>query len=352
MTYQDIINILGEQAEYYLGHICHKIPKDKIHATNPDHVPQIFGFSDRNERVVNNLQRLYQHGRLGGTGYLSILPVDQGIEHTAGYSFTRNPSYFNPDEVVTLAIEGGANGIASTLGLLGLVSKKYADKIPFIVKINHNELLTYPTKHDQILFGNVQQAYDMGAAGIGATIYFGSAESNRQIVEISQAFHQAHKLGLFTILWCYPRNPAWEKDGVNYETAADITGQAIHLGVTLEADIIKQKMPTVGEGMKTFNFGKYDDEMYQSLLTNHPIDMVRYQVANAYAGKIGLINSGGAYGGETDWREAVIQAVVNKRAGGAGLIMGRKIFNRPFWQGVELMRAVQDVYLEKEITLA
>lgn len=352
MNYNEIINTLGDQAESLLDHTCHKIPKEKIHHTSPYHVEKIFTDSNRSPQVIKNLKRIYSHGRLSKTGYLSILPVDQGIEHTAGYSFANNVDLFDPENIIKLAIEGGASAVASTLGVLGLISNKYADQLPFIVKINHNELLTYPTKHDQILFASVKQAYEMGAVGIGATIYFGSEESNRQLIEISQAFEQAHRMGLFTVLWCYPRNSAWNTKKNNYEQAADISAQAIHLGATIGADIVKQKFPTVMDGFRQLDFAKYSDELYDNLLTPHPVDMVRYQVAHAYAGKIGLINSGGSYQGEQDWKEALTTAVVNKRAGGAGLIMGRKIFNRPFWKGVELMHAVQDVYLEDKITIA
>ncbi len=351
MTYQEIVALLGPEGEDLLTHTCNKIPKNLITTPSKDHVDQIFKHSDRNKKVLANLKRLYNSGNLAGSGYLSILPVDQGIEHTAAYSFYKNPIYFDPENIVKLALAGGCNGVASTLGVLGLVSKKYAAQIPFIVKINHNELLTYPTKHDQILFANVKQAYDLGAVGIGATIYFGSKESNRQIEEISQAFAQAHQLGMLTILWCYPRNRFFDKDGQNYESAADVTGQAIHLGATIEADIVKQKMPAGIDGMRQIGFGKYTNEMYDTLLSNHPIDLVRFQVANSYAGKIDLLNSGGE-STSNDLQDAVRTAVINKRGGGAGLIMGRKAFSKPFQQGLEILTAVQSVYLSKEITIS
>lgn len=356
MTYQEIINLLGNEAEYLLAHQCQLLPKDLILFPKGDHVQNVFNNSDRNEKVIKNLARIYGHGRLANTGYLSILPVDQDIEHNASYSFYKNPLYFDPENVIKLALEAECNGIASTLGALGLLSTKYADIIPFIVKINHNELLTYPNKWDQILFAQVKQAYDMGAAAIGATIYFGSASSNRQIIEVSKAFYEAHQLGLATILWCYPRNSAWkDKDG-NYESAADITSYANRLGVTIEADIIKQKMPENDGAFRKFKFGKENKEMYETLSTENPIDMVRLQVINCYAGKISLINSGGESAKSGDYQEdlraAIKTAVINKRAGGAGLIMGRKAFKRPMNEGVKIIQAVQDVYLEKQIGLA
>lgn len=350
MTYQKIIDLLGSEAENLLNHSCKKISKDLITIPSKNHLNEVFGNSDRNKKVIDNLRRLYNTGRLAKTGYLSILPVDQGIEHTAAYSFYKNPIYFDPENIIGLAIEGNCSGVASTLGVLGLMSKKYARQIPFIVKINHNELLTYPTKHDQILFANVKQAYELGAAGIGATIYFGSKQSNRQIQEVSQAFAQAHELGMFTVLWCYPRNRFFTKDEINYETAADISGQAIHLGVTIEADVIKQKMPTLMDGFRQINFSKYSDSMYRALLTEHPIDLIRFQVANSYMGKISLLNSGGG-SGSSDLAEAVTSAVINKRGGGAGLIMGRKAFSKPFEDGVKILHAVQDVYLNKEVVV-
>lgn len=356
MIYQDIVDSLGDEAKYLLAHQCKLLPKELILFPKGDHVTQVFNDSDRNEKVIHNLEKLYGHGRLTHTGYLSILPVDQDIEHNASYSFYKNPLYFDPENIVKLAIEAQCNGLASTLGTLGLVSKKYADKIPFIVKINHNELLTYPNKWDQILFAQVRQAYEMGAVAIGATIYFGSTASNRQIAEISKAFYEAHQLGLATILWCYPRNSAWQDKEGNYESAADITSYANRLGVTIEADIIKQKMPEKDGAFRKFKFGKENKEMYESLSTENPIDMVRLQVMNCYAGKISLINSGGESSSDgnfqTDLKEAIRTAVINKRAGGAGLIMGRKAFKRPMNEGVEIIRAVQDVYLEKQIDLA
>jgi fructose-bisphosphate aldolase, class I len=351
MTYQDIVDLLGENADDLLNHVCEKLPKGKIHHTGCQHVQQVFKDSDRSKTVQQNLSKLYNHGRLGKTGYLSILPVDQGIEHTAGFSFAANPEYFDPQRIVELAIEGECNGVASTVGVLGLVSKRYAHRIPFVVKLNHNELLTYPNTHNQVLFAQVKQAYEMGAVGVGATIYYGSPESKEHITEISEAFYQAHQLGMFTILWCYPRNKDWQGT-TDYESAADITGQANHLGVTIEADIIKQKFPTAARGFESLSFAKHSPEQYEQLLTDHPIDLVRYQVMNCYAGKIGMLNSGGESQGEEDLTEAIRQAVINKRGGGSGLIMGRKVFKRPFDKGVSLLHAVQDVYLEQQITLA
>lgn len=356
MNYQDIVEALGKEAEYLLKHSCQLLPKELITFPKADHVQNVFGNSDRSEKVIDNLARLYGHGRLANTGYLSILPVDQDIEHNANYSFYKNPIYFDPENVVKLAIEAGCNGVASTLGALGLVSKKYADKIPFIVKINHNELLTYPNKWDQVLFASVKQAASMGAVAVGATIYFGSEHSSRQIVEIAQAFAEAHHLGLGTILWCYPRNSAWQDKDNNYESAADITSYANRLGVTIEADIIKQKLPENDGGMLRFKFGKYSKEMYENLATENPIDLVRLQVMNCYAGKISLINSGGESHASGDFKidlqEAVKTAVINKRGGGAGLIMGRKAFKRPMDEGIKIIQAVQDVYLTEDIGLA
>jgi fructose-bisphosphate aldolase, class I len=351
MNLNEITTILAEEAEDLLSHRCQKIPADQIHQANPDHVEQIFTHSDRSEQVLVNLNKLYNHGRLAKTGYLSILPIDQAIEHTAAYSFYHNPIYFDPENIIKLAIEGGCSGVTSTLGVLGLVSKKYADKIPFILKINHNELLTYPNKHDQRMFAQVEQAHNMGAVGVGATIYFGSEESSRQIEEVSQAFAQAHELGMLTILWCYPRNPAWTKGSKNYESAADTTAQAIHLGATIEADIIKQKMPESLAAFRSLNFAKQTAQMYVNLATNHPIDLIRYQVAHAYMGKISLLNSGGESSAD-DLKEAVRSSVINKRGGGAGLIMGRKAFQKPLEEGVKILEAVQDVYLCSEVTIA
>lgn len=350
MQYSDIQAILADKAEYLLGFDSPKINKQDLHVPGPDFVDRAFADSDRSDAVKNNMKRLYNHGRLAGTGYVNILPIDQGIEHGAGISFYKNPSYFDPANIVKLAIEGGTNGVASTMGVLRMMSKQ-AETIPFIVKINHNELLTYPNKWDQIVYGSVDQAAGLGAVAIGATIYFGSEESNRQIVEVSELFEAAHQAGLFTILWCYPRNPGYKKDGTNYETAADITGQAIHLGATLGADIVKQKLPESIDGMRQVDFGKYDDGMYDTLLSDHPIDQTRYQVANAYMGRCGLINSGGA-SGDNDLQQAVMTAVINKRAGGIGLISGRKAFKKPLNEGVEILNAIQDVYLEEAITVA
>ncbi|MDO8580897.1 MAG: class I fructose-bisphosphate aldolase [Candidatus Omnitrophota bacterium] len=346
-----VIDLLGKDAKSLLEHKCKTIPKESLTLPGPDFVDRIFIHSDRNNNVLQKLSWLYHHGRLRGTGYMSILPVDQGIEHSAGASFAPNPEYFDPANIVKLAIEGGCNAVASTLGVLGLVSRQYAHKIPFVVKINHNELLTYPNKHDQILFANVKQAYEMGAVGVGATIYFGSAESGRQIQEISQAFAAAHQLGLLTILWCYTRNNAFKTKEKDYHVSADLTGQANHLGVTIEADIIKQKLPENNGGYTALNFGKTHKFVYEKLSSDHPIDLCRYQVANCYMGKIGLINSGGA-AGENDFEEAVKTAVINKRAGGSGLISGRKAFQRPMKDGIKLLNAIQDVYLAPEVTIA
>ena len=355
-TIEEITKILGEDADDLLNYTCQAVKKDQIHVPHSDWVSQIFGPSDRSNSVLRNLQALFDFGRLKGTGYVSILPVDQGIEHSAGASFAPNPIYFDPENIVKLAIEGGCNAVASTLGVLGSVSRKYVHKIPFIVKINHNELLSYPNTFNQILFGNVKQAKDMGAVAIGATIYFGSPESERQIVQVSECFHQAHELGLATILWCYTRSDGFKVDGVDYHTSADLTGQANHLGVTIEADIIKQKLPTNNRGFKAINekvsgFGKFDERMYSELATDHPIDLCRYQICNNYMGRMGLINSGGP-SGKDDVAEAVKTAVINKRAGGMGLISGRKAFQRPFKQGAELLQAIQDVYLCKSVTVA
>lgn len=346
---------LGHKAESLLSFNNPKIAKERLHLPGPDFIDRIWSLSDRNNRVLVNLQRVYGHGRLGGTGYVSILPVDQGIEHSAGASFAKNPDYFDPENIVRLALEGGCNAVASTFGVLGSISRRYAHKIPFIVKINHNELLTYPNRFDQILFGTVKQAFDMGAAAIGATIYFGSEQSGRQIVEISRAFALAHEMGLATVLWCYLRNNDFKKDK-DYHVAADLTGQANHLGVTIEADIIKQKLPENNGGYVALNargvsYGKFDQRIYTELASDHPIDLCRYQVANCYMGRAGLINSGGA-SGEDDFAEAVTTAVINKRAGGTGLISGRKAFQRPMNEGIELLNAIQDVYLAKDITVA
>ncbi len=354
--YREIESLLGDQAASLLNHVCTAVPKEKLHLPGPDWVDRIFGPSDRSNLVLQSLAWLFQNGRLGGTGYLSILPVDQGVEHSGGASFVPNPEYFDPEKIVQLAMEGGCNGVASTLGVLSSVARKYAHKIPFILKINHNELLSYPNTYDQILFAQVEQASDMGAVAVGATIYFGSPESSRQIQEVSQAFALAHKLGMATILWCYIRNDAFKKDGIDYHASADLTGQANHLGVTLGADIIKQKLPTCNGGYKALNmgssgYGKFDDRIYTELCSDHPIDLTRYQVVNNYMGRMGLINSGGP-SGKNDLAQAVQTAVINKRAGGMGLISGRKAFQRDFAEGVKLLHAIQDVYLCKEITVA
>jgi class I fructose-bisphosphate aldolase len=344
-----IQELLGKDAESLLGYKA-KFPKEQLHLPGPDFVDRIFAQTDRNINVLKNLQWIFSSGRLSGTGYLSILPVDQGIEHSAGASFAPNPQYFDPENIVKLAIEGGCNAVASTLGVLGMCSRKYAHKIPFIMKFNHNELLTYPNKFDQIIFAGVEQAYDMGAAAVGATIYFGSEESGRQIVEVSQAFQYAHELGLATILWCYLRNSEFKKDK-DYHVSADLTGQANHLGVTIEADIIKQKLPENNGGFNALKFGKTHKKVYSDLSSDHPIDLTRYQVINNYMGRAGLINSGGA-SGENDFAEAAKTAVINKRAGGMGLISGRKAFQRPMEEGVKLLNTIQDVYLDKDVTVA
>ncbi|MCB1195914.1 class I fructose-bisphosphate aldolase [bacterium] len=346
-----VADVLGSEAKYLLDHECKTISKKDIHLPSADVVDKIFIASDRNNNVLRNLEWMYNSGRLAGTGYLSILPVDQGIEHTAGASFAPNPMYFDPENIVKLGIEGGCNAVASTLGVLGLVSRKYAHKIPFVLKFNHNELMTYPNKHDQRLFASIEQAFNMGAVGVGATIYFGSEESSRQIEEVSQAFEYAHKLGMFTILWCYLRNSAFTKDGVDYHAAADLTGQGNHLGVTIQADVIKQKLPENNGGFTAIKFGKSHPLMYDKLCSAHPIDLTRYQVANCYMGRIGLINSGGP-SGKDDLKQAVATAVINKRAGGAGLISGRKAFQKPFKEGVAILNAIQDVYLDKKVTIA
>lgn len=352
MQFDDIVQLLGAEAEQLLSHVCEKIPASSIHNTGRQHVEEIFAVSDRSAAVLDSLHRLYGSGRLAGTGYVSIFPVDQGMEHTAAYSFYQNPAYFDPETIVRLAVEAECSGVATNLGVLSLLSKKYASTIPFIVKINHSEHLTLPEKTDQILFASVKQAKELGAVAVGATVYFGSPESHRQIHEISAAFAQAHELGLATILWCYPRSDGYKKDGIDYTDSVDITSQAIHIGVTMGADIVKQKLPTALHGFKVLKFSKYADAMYDRLLTDHPIDLVRYQVAHAYMGKIGLINSGGESSGENDLAEAVRTAVINKRGGGSGLIMGRKVFKRPFAEGVSLIRAVQDVYLSDRVTIA
>jgi class I fructose-bisphosphate aldolase len=351
-----IADALGSDADSLLNHTSTTISKEDLHLPGPDFIDRVWMNSDRTPQVLRSLQAIYGHGRLAGTGYVSILPVDQGIEHSAGASFAPNPIYFDPENIVKLAIEGGCNAVASTFGVMGIVARKYAHKIPMIVKINHNELLTYPNKYDQVMFGTVKQIHDMGAVAVGATIYFGSEESTRQLVEVSQAFYEAHQLGMATILWCYTRNNAFKVNGVNYETAADLTGQANHLGVTIEADIIKQKLPTNNGGFKALNtggssYGKLDERIYTQLTSDNPIDLTRYQVANCFMGRAGLISSGGA-SGANDFAEAVETAVINKRAGGTGLISGRKAFQRPMQEGAALLNAIQDVYLCEDVTIA
>src|SRR5712692_1895914 len=347
-----IEELLGADAQGLLEHRCETVPKEQLHLPGPDFVDRVWKDSDRPTRVLRSLQSMVEHGRLAGTGYLSILPVDQGIEHSAGSSFAPNPIYFDPQKIVELAIEGNCNAVASTFGVLGAVARRYAHRIPFICKLNHNELLTFPTKYDQILFGTVREALEMGAVAVGATIYFGSPESDRQLQEIAVAFHAAHELGMATVLWCYLRNSNFKKDGVNYETAADLTGQANHLGVTIEADIIKQKLADTNRGFEVIGFGKTAPGMYDKLATDHPIDLCRYQVINCFMGRASLINSGGESHGATDLKDAVRTAVINKRAGGMGLISGRKSFQRPMKEGVELLHAIQDVYLNQSVTIA
>ena len=348
----DIQSLLGNEAETLLSHESKTITKDRLHLPGPDFVDRIFAQSDRSPQVLRNLQALYGHGRLANTGYVSILPVDQGIEHTAAASFAPNPEYFDPENIVELAIDGGCNAVATTFGALGLMSRKYAHRIPFIVKVNHNELLTYPNSFDQVPFGSVQQAFDLGAAGIGATIYFGSEESRRQIREISEMFEEAHQLGMFTVLWCYLRNDGFKVDGVDYHDAADTTAQTNHIGATINADIVKQKLPTKNGGFNAIGFAKTHKLVYEELTTDNPIDLCRWQVANGYMGRIGLINSGGESKGESDLADAVRTAVINKRAGGTGLISGRKAFQKPRAEGVALLNAIQDVYLDGSITVA
>ena len=347
-----IQEILGADASGLLGHECKTVSKESLHLPGPDFIDRIFVQSDRSARTLLTLGQLFNHGRLAGTGYVSILPVDQGVEHSAGASFAPNPLYFDPENIVKLAIEGGCNGVASTLGVLGSVARKYAHKIPFLMKFNHNEFLCYPNTFDQIMFANIRQAFDMGATGVGATIYFGSEESKRQIQEVTEMFHQAHDLGMYTVLWCYLRNPAFKTKEADYHAAADLTGQANHLGVTIQADIIKQKLPTNNGGYTAVNFGKTHKKVYSDLSSPHPIDLTRYQVINCFMGRAGLINSGGESSGESDLKDAVRTAVINKRAGGTGLISGRKAFQRPMSEGVGLLNAIQDVYLSKEVTIA
>jgi len=354
---RNIADLLGKDADHLLKHKSKTISKDQLHIPNPDFVDKIFAQTSRNTQVLRSLQSLFGAGRLANTGFVSILPIDQGIEHSAGASFAKNPVYFDPENIVKLAIEGGCNGVATTFGALAMTSRKYAHKIPFIVKINHNELLTYPNKADQIMFGSVKDAWNLGAVAVGATVYFGSDNSTRQIIEVAQAFEQAHELGMATILWCYTRNNAFKKDGIDYHTSADLTGQANHLGVTIQADIIKQKLATNNGGYKALNtggssYGKLDERIYTELTSDHPIDLCRYQVANCFMGRAGLISSGGESKGDSDLADAVRTAVINKRAGGMGLISGRKAFQRPMKEGVEILNAVQDVYLDKAIDLA
>lgn len=352
MAFQKITELLGKDADSLLNHKSKTIPKEMLHHAGPDFIDRTFAHSNRNPQVLRNLQAIYGHGRLAGTGYVSILPVDQGVEHSAGASFAPNPIYFDSENILKLAIEGGCNAVASTYGVLGSVARKYAHKIPFIVKINHSEMLTYPNKFDQVMYGTVRSAWDMGAAAVGATIYFGSEEATRQLQEVADAFELAHELGMATVLWCYLRNNAFKKDGVDYHTAADLTGQANHLGVTIQADIIKQKLPTTNGGFNALKFGKTSPLVYEKLTSDNPIDLCRYQVANCYMGRMGLINSGGESKGASDMAEAVTTAVINKRAGGHGLISGRKAFQKPMKDGIELLNMIQDVYLAKEIDLA
>jgi class I fructose-bisphosphate aldolase len=347
-----ITDLLGEEAQSLLGHTCRGLPREQLVLPGPDHLDRVAVWSDRSAQTMVSLNRLFGAGRLGGTGYLSILPVDQGIEHSAAASFAPNPLYFDPENIVKLAVEGGCNAVASTVGALGMTSRRWAHKIPFIVKLNHNELLTYPNRYDQVMFGSVEQAVDLGAAAVGATIYFGSEESTRQLQEVSEAFARAHELGLFTVLWCYLRNNDFKQGDTDYHLAADLTGQANHLGVTIEADIIKQKAPETNGGFTAIGFGKTHADVYSKLTSDHPIDLTRWQVANNYMGRAGLINSGGASSGATDLGEAVRTAVVNKRAGGMGLISGRKAFQRPMDEGVALLNAIQDVYLDESVTIA
>jgi len=348
----DLHSLLGDETDSLLGHQSKAIPAQDLVLPGPDFIDRVLLETDRPPTVLRNLGSMFRHGRLAGTGYVSILPVDQGIEHSAAASFAKNPAYFDPKNLLELAIEGGCNAVATTFGVLGMVSRRYAHKIPFIVKLNHNELLSYPNTYDQIMFGSVQEAYDLGAVGVGATIYFGSEESRRQIQEVSEAFQEAHELGLFTVLWCYLRNNAFKKDGIDYHVSADLTGQANHLGATIEADIIKQKMPENNGGFVALNFGKTDKLVYDELTTDHPIDLTRWQLVNCYMGRVPLINSGGESKGEGDLGQAVRTAVINKRAGGSGLIVGRKAFQRPLTEGVQLLNAVQDVYLDQAVTVA
>ena len=352
MPQRNITSLLGDKAEYLLNHTSSNIDKSSLHLPSPNHVDDIWVNSNRNNQTLRSLQALLNHGRLGGTGYCSIFPVDQGIEHSGGSAFAPNPIYFDPENIIKLAIEGGCNGVASTYGVLGIMSRKYAHKIPFIVKINHNEFLSMPNRFDQTMFGTIKSAWNMGAVAVGATIYWGSAESARQLKETAEAFEYAHELGMTTILWCYLRNNAFKVEGVDYHTAADLTGQANHLGVTLQADIIKQKLPTNNGGYNATKHGKTHKLVYEKLTADHPIDLTRYQILNCYNGRVGLINSGGESKGESDMVEAISTAVINKRAGGMGLILGRKAFQRPFAEGVDMLNVIQDVYLDESITIA
>ena len=352
MASKKIMDLLGDSALGLLNHKCTTIPKENLHLPAPDQLESAWIPSNRNNQTLRSLQAMFDHGRLGGTGYVSILPVDQGIEHSAGASFAPNPIYFDPENIVKLAMEGGCNAVASTYGVLGMLSRKYAHRIPMMVKINHNEFISYPNKYDQVMFGTIKDAWNMGAVAVGATIYWGSAESTRQLQEVATAFEMAHELGMATVLWCYLRNSSFKVDGVDYHAAADLTGQANHLGVTLQADIIKQKLPTNNGGYLATKHGKTHKDVYEKLTTDHPIDLCRYQVANCYMGRIGLINSGGESKGQTDMAEAVTTAIINKRAGGMGLISGRKAFQKPLKDGIELLNTIQDVYLDKDITIA
>ena len=357
MTYEEILQLIGKENENLLSHKCLTVSKDLLHTPAPDFVDKVYALSNRNIPTLCSLNKIFNHGRLGGTGYLSILPIDQGIEHSAGASFAINPLYFDPENIIKLAMEGGCNAVATTFGGLAIIARRYAHKIPFIVKINHNELLTYPNKYDQVMFGSVRDAWNLGAAAAGATIYFGSPESDRQIIEVAKAFEEAHNLGMATILWCYLRNDAFKKEGIDYHLSADLTGQANYLGVTIQADIIKQKLPENNGGFKALNtgsssYGKLDERMYTKLSSNHPVDLCRYQVLNCYMGRAGLINSGGASAGAADLKEAVITAIINKRAGGMGLISGRKAFQKPLKEGIHLLNAIQDVYSKKLIDIA
>lgn len=357
MNYDEMVALIGKDEENLFSHQCKTIPKEALHLPGGDFVDRIFAPSNRSIQTMRNLQNIFNHGRLSGTGYLSILPVDQGVEHSAGASFSANPIYFDPENIIKLAMEGGCNAVASTIGGMAIISRKYAHKIPFIVKLNHNELLTYPNKFDQIMFGSVRDAWNLGAAAVGATIYFGSPESDRQIIEVSKAFEEAHKLGMATVLWCYLRNNSFKKDGIDYHVSADLTGQANYLGATIQADIVKQKLPENNGGYKILNtkdiaYGKFDDRMYSQLTTDNPIDLCRYQVVNSFMGRAGLINSGGASNAKTDSRDAVRIAIINKRAGGMGMISGRKSFQKSFTNGIDLLHSIQDVYLDPMIDVA